>query len=282
VGLGLALTLLAAACGSDGQLVAGPSDLGHIHDLALDDDGTLIAASHLGLYRIEGPERAVLIGSGRHDLMSMTKLDDGRLMASGHPDLRSDEHRREGLPPHFGLVESTDGGESWQELGGLGENDFHALAPTPDGIYGAESTTGTIWLLRPDGEWEQRGALEARDLAVDPADPNQQIATGLDGGVWISDDGANTWQPLDGGPGLVEIDWLPDGWLYGIDDSGAIWSSASSWDVWEQVALGPEEPETFFVADESSWWVTTHGGRISGTDDAGGTWTVVYRPPTES
>ena len=80
----------------------------------------------------------------------------------------------------------------------------------------------------------------------------------------------------------MEIDWLPDGRLYGIDDSGAIWSSASPRDGWEQVATGPEEAETFFVADESRWWVAIHGGRTTGTDDAGDTWTAVYRPPTES
>jgi hypothetical protein len=282
LGMALALALLSAACGGDDELVAGPSDLGHIHDLALADDGSLLAASHLGLYRIESTDRAILIGTGRHDLMSMTTLDDGRLLASGHPDLRSDEHRREGHPPHFGLVESTDGGQSWQDLGGLGENDFHALAPTADGLYGAEATTGTIWFLGLDGVWEQRGAMEARDLAVDPTDPTRQIATGLDGGAWTSDDGAATWRPLQDGPDLVEIDWLPTGRLLGIDDSGAIWSAASRDGGWEQVAAGPGEPETFLVADEATWWVTTHGGRITATGDAGDTWSTVYRPPTDS
>lgn len=278
------LLSLISACGGGAEevLVAGPADLGHIHDLALDDDGSLLVASHLGLYRVEDVDRAVLIGSARHDLMSMTRLESGDLIASGHPDLRSEDYRREGLPPHFGLVESTDLGETWTVTGGLGENDFHALAPTVDGVYAAEATTKSIWLLASSGEWEQRGELEARDLAVDPSDPSRQIAADFEAEVWASSDGAYTWNRLSEGPSLLEIEWVDGDELYGIDEAGAIWGAPDFDGKWAQIASGPGGPKTFYVVDPDHWWVATHGGRIFRTENAGVDWVDVYMPPTES
>ena len=275
------LLLVAAACGStDTEVVAGPGDLGHIHDLAFDDDGSLLVASHLGLYRIEDVDRAVLVGSARHDLMAMTRLEAGDLVASGHPDLRGDEYRVDGLPPHFGLIESDDLGKSWAVMGGLGEADFHALAPTDEGIYAAESTTASIWLLAPGGDWEQRGAIEASDLAADPADPQRQIATGYEGGLWTSTDGAMNWQQEPDSPLLIEVEWLESGQLFGIEETGIIWASPLLDSEWTPIASGPDEPETLLVLDPSTWWVTSHGGQISRTENAGADWIDVYVPPT--
>lgn len=56
--------LALSACSNDtGGRVAGPGELGHIHDLVIDEDGSLLVASHSGLYRIESIDRAVLVGS---------------------------------------------------------------------------------------------------------------------------------------------------------------------------------------------------------------------------
>ncbi len=275
------LFLFIAACGGGDEFVAGPGDLSHIHDLALDDDGTLLVASHLGLYRIEDLDTAKLIGTARHDLMSMTRLEGGDLIASGHPDLRGDEFRRDGLPPHFGLVASEDLGQTWTVTGGLGENDFHALVPTGDGIYAAEATTMSIWLLDPAGEWQQRGDLEASDLAVNPSDTQQQMATDFDDKLWVSNDAAASWRQLPDQPDLVEVEWLGDDVAYGIDPAGKIWSTSALDGEWGVITDGPAEPETFFVATSTNWWVTTHGGRIFSTDNAGASWTDVYIPPQE-
>ena len=258
--------------------MAGPGDLSHIHDLALDDDGALLVASHFGLYRIDDVDTAVLIGSARHDLMSMTRLDGGDLIASGHPDLRGDEYRRAGLPPHFGLVASEDLGQTWTVTGGLGEKDFHALAPTDDGIYAAEATTKSIWLLDPAGEWQQLGDLEARDLAVNPSNSELQIATDFDNQLWISNDAATSWQQPPDRPNMVEVEWLSADELYGIDAAGKILAASSLDGEWGVITAGPAEPETFFASNATNWWVTTHGGRIFSTDNAGDDWTDVYVP----
>jgi hypothetical protein len=272
------LVVVAAACGSsDREVVAGPGDLGHIHDLVV-DDGTVLVASHTGLYRIEGLDRAVLVGTEHHDLMSMT-MDGSELLASGHPDLRFDEYRVEDRPPFLGLARSRDGGESWEVVDLLGDADFHALVPVDDGLYGAE-TSGRIWHLDADGAWVELGEVEARDLAVDPTDPSRQLAPDYDGVVRVSSDGAETWSVLDGSPTLLEIEWPASEVVLGVEQDGTIWAASSPELAWDRVAAGPAEVETFSVDHAGVWWVTVHGGAISRSDDQGTTWDDVYVPPT--
>jgi hypothetical protein len=90
--LSFAVLLAVASCANDSdEVVAEPGALGHIHDLVLTDDDTLLVASHGGLYRIDEFDRAVLVGTEQHDLMSMSADADG-LLASGHPDLRLEKY----------------------------------------------------------------------------------------------------------------------------------------------------------------------------------------------
>ena len=198
----------AAACAPDSpDVVAGADDLGHIHDI-VELEGDLLIATHSGLYRVDDPTTAVLVGTERHDVMALTH-DGSALLASGHPDLRIDTYRVEGLPAHLGLAESSDGGESWSvdpEL--LGRVDFHALAWAGDVLYGAD-TDGRIRVRQPDGTWNDRGRLDAADLAVDPIDPNHLLAAS-DGGLWHSTDGGRTWVGDPNAPAITQVEWTAD------------------------------------------------------------------------
>lgn len=280
---GLAAAALLGACGSSagGDVVARGGDLGHIHDLVITDNDTVLVASHSGLWRIDKLDRAVLVGSERHDLMAMAGLDDGALVASGHPDLRLEEYQVEDHPPFLGLTRSDDGGQSWEVVDLLGDADFHALMPVGDQIFGAE-TTGRIWRLDPNGTWEQLGEVEARDLAVDPADPTRQLAPDYDGRIWISTDGAATWTRLDDAPEVIEVEWLDAGRILGASEDGTIWGATSHDASWTEVGSGPAEVETFHIDSRGRWWLTVHGGAIARSDDEGDTWIDIYTPPPRS
>lgn len=269
---------LAGCSSDDGPLVAGSGDLGHVHDLVLEADGTLLAATHSGLYRIEGPDRAVLAGPEQHDLMSMVGLDNGDLLASGHPDLRLDRFRVDGLPPLLGLVRSSDGGVSWQVQDLLGEADFHAMVSAGGGLYVAASTE-QIALLHPSGDWQMFGSVVAADLAVSPDEPRRFAATDFDGVLRVSSD-AFTWLSSDDVPALVQIEWPEPDRLLGIDLSGEIWVTSAPEGPWIKVAVGPTRPETFLVDATGSWWVAARGGVISRSDNDGVAWIDVYTPPT--
>ena len=89
--LGLVGLALATACANAAESTpAPPEDLVHIHRLQQSPDGeTLYAATHTGLYRINGPN-VERVGGAAHDLMGFTVAGQDDLLASGHPDLRDD------------------------------------------------------------------------------------------------------------------------------------------------------------------------------------------------
>ncbi len=152
--------------------------------------------------------------------------------------------------------------------------------PVGEQLYGAE-TTGRIWRLDPGGIWVELGHVEARDLAVDPTDPNLQLAPDYDTNLWISTDGATTWTPLADAPSMVEVEWVAGDRIVGASEDGTIWTTTSPRSEWIKLASGPAEVETFHIDSNGRWWVTVHGGAIARSDD-GRTWTDVYVPPTRS
>ena len=283
----MAVALAVSACGSGGdEAVAGAGDLGHIHDLVIDEDGRLLVASHTGLYRIDNVDQAVLVGSDRHDLMPMTS-DGAALIASGHPDLRVEEYRVRDRPPFLGLARSTDSGKSWEVVDLLGDADFHALTTTETGLFAPE-TSGRIWHLDDNGVWSQRGEVAARDLAIKPDDPDQQLAPDYEGNVWVSADGAETWTAATDTPALIEIEWIDDDTIAGFTESATVWTAADSAGPWTKIATSPSLPggdievETFYVDPLGEWWITVRGGSIFRSTNAGTSWDQACAPPEQA
>ena len=103
----LALVVLAlGACAnsadndpSDIPATEDPHLIGHVHGLLGIDpaDGTLYAAGHFGVFRIDEDGIATRIADRWQDTMAFTVTGPGTFLASGHPDVR------ENLPPHLGL-----------------------------------------------------------------------------------------------------------------------------------------------------------------------------------
>lgn len=140
----------------------------------------------------------------------------------------------------------------------------------------AEST-GRIWLLNESGELEQLGAVESRDLAVDPTDQLRVVSVDYEGGLWMSVDGGSTWSSFDAPAQLVEVEWGTR--LLAVEEAGTIWAGAPDGLSWEVAATGPIDVETFHIDSENEWWVTSKGGAIARSEDAGSSWQDVYVPP---
>jgi hypothetical protein len=102
------IALIAAVCiGGCGNEAAtlGPSQdagIGHIHGLGVNPaDGSLMVATHTGLFRVAPGERALdRVGSEHRDTMRFTVVGPNRVLGSGHPDARSDR------PLLLGLIRS--------------------------------------------------------------------------------------------------------------------------------------------------------------------------------
>jgi hypothetical protein len=116
---------------------AGPV---HVHGLGIDPaDNALFIATHTGLFRVgERDSKAVRVGGNHQDTMGFTVVGENRFLGSGHPDLRTD------LPPLLGLIESTDGGASWETISLLGEADFHVLRSADERVYGYDPSRSVL------------------------------------------------------------------------------------------------------------------------------------------
>lgn len=268
----VAVVGLVAGCGNgDGDAVP-PSEIGHVHDLIVDEDALLVA-THRGLLRLDdGSYRR--IGAEVHDLMAMTRDPSGDIVASGHPDLRLEQYRVEGAPSFLGLARSPDDGQTWEILSLLGEADFHAIVPNETGLLAGDST-GTIWRFDPDGDGQPVGSIpfDINDLAVSPDNAAAVVATSYEGDVAVSDDAGQTWTLQQGPPLITEIEWTIGGVL-GATVDGELWAAASPAGPFERVGDVPGEVEALLVSDDRVW-AATHGGQIYRQEND--SWTPLVR-----
>jgi photosystem II stability/assembly factor-like uncharacterized protein len=138
-------------------------------------------------------------------------------------------------------------------------------------------------------------------MTFDPQDPDVVYA-GNDGGIFRSPDAGKTWQPLNDGLAISEVEYLtqrPDepGWiLAGLQDNGTVRREAAA--TWAQVALGDggdfgtntESPDVCFHSyyymnlersghrgDPKTWTDITPPGTDPDTDGFG----ALFYPPVE-
>lgn len=279
----VAVVMLASACGAsspqavDGALPATPipadenPGLAHVHGLGLNPaDGLVYAATHFGLWRLPAEGQAERVGEAGYDFMGFTVVGPDHFQASGHPTLVDD------LPPLLGLIESTDGGQTWQSVALLGDVDFHALRVAHERVYGWNSSTGSFMVSEDGEDWERRSTTPISDFVVDPDDPDGVIATvseSSDGAaLFRSSDGGRTWTKIES-PSIARLAWEAADRLWGIDLAGSVWRSTDGGQQWDEVGDGVNgRPEAFLDTGESLFVAT--GGAIMESRDGGRTWDV--------
>lgn len=196
----------------------------HVHNLAYDGPALLLG-THEGLYRQEPGQPPQLLSETPFDVMGLTN-DGTRWLASGHPGAGED------LPSDLGLRASDDG-TTWTTLSLLGEVDFHRLTATGSTILGVSAHDNA--LLRSTDAGSTFTRLDnpgVYDVALDPGDPTQALATTQTGPMASLDTGAS-WQPVAGAPLLAFLAWTPDG-LYGIAPDGTVHVSTDGGATWVQ------------------------------------------------
>jgi len=266
----LATALLLAGCTADDQDGAPPTPsddraVGHIHGLGVDPaDDTLYVATHHGLFHVDQSGEPRRVADRWQDTMAFTVAGPGHFLASGHPDLRED------LPPHLGLIESTDAGETWQPLALQGEADFHILEQVGDALYAYDATSGRLLVTQDRKSFDAVAQLPLLSITEHPAESNTLLGTTNQGQlVEIDPDtGATTQLP---GPTLVLLDTTPDGDVVGIDPQGTIQVKDAASQTWKQRGEIGGQPAAFIITDDR-WYAATQD-QVFRSDDDGATWT---------
>lgn len=262
-------TVAATACSAPGETgsATGRPVFAHVHGVGIDPaDGALYVASHDGLFR-SGPDGLVPAGAAGRDLMGFTVAGPGRLLSSGHPG------PGDTLPEPIGLAQSTDGGATWTPLSLTGEVDFHALEVAGDTVYGYDAINGLLRVSADGGRnWDDRAAVEALDIAVEPGAGQRVLAT-VQGGTALSLDGGRSFEPPTG-PQLAYVSWAPDGTVYGLDLDSGVHASADGGVTWTAAATVPGGRPQAVTATADELLAATAGGVYRSTDD-GATFTPV-------
>ena len=283
--LAVTLVVAVAGCGggdsgeSGGVFTGVPLELQdpgpvHVHGLGYDtDSGTLYIATHTGMFELPATaSTAVRIGDKHQDTMGFTLVEPGRFLGSGHPDARDN------LPSRLGLIESTDGGRSWQTLSLSGKADFHVLRARGRTVYGFDVAAERL-LASGDGgrTWAERAVPEPLvDLAIDPGDPEHLLASGR-AVLYRSVDGGMTWGPVASGVSGY-LAWPTPGRLFVATLDGALLTTTSAEGPWRARGSLAGEVAALHASGGTTLYAALHDGTIKQSDDGGTTWHVRATP----
>lgn len=276
----LAVVVLSAGLwrlSGDGATSATDAGPVHVHGLGVNPaDDALFIATHTGLYRSgAGDSKSVRVGNDRQDTMGFTVAGADRFLGSGHPDFQQD------LPPLLGLIESTDGGESWEPISLLGQADFHVLRSAGERVYGYDVTNDRLLVSADAGRtWDEvERPAPLIDLAVHPNGGEHLVAAGasdLGQGLYESRDGGRSWKTIGDAVGL--LGWPTPDRLFLVDGRGDVFLSANGGARFEPRGAIGGEPAALLGQGPNELYVALHDGTIKRSIDGGSTWTVRSTP----
>lgn len=242
------------------------SSFAHVHGMAVaSETDQLLVATHNGLFTVE--EGSVEQVGPVIDLMGFALDGEGRYYASGHPGPGSD------LPNPVGLIESNDGGKTWQELSRQGESDFHAMAVSEEGVIGFD---GTLRISADGQEWaEASDQIKPANLAALP-DSKVVLATTREG-VQRSEDGGYTWKLPKGAPVLLMTAFADAETAVGVAPDGQVHISRDAGLSWKATGGTAAEPGAITAAPGNEavriWIATAEGVQFS--DDSGASFSTL-------
>jgi hypothetical protein len=253
----------------NGNSTATAAGMAHVHGLAVDPaDGQLLAGTHFGAFRVGRDGELEQFGPVQ-DFMGFSVAGPGHYLASGHPGAD------QGGPGNLGLIESTDGGQTWNTVSLEGEADFHTLKARHGRVYG--SSGGQLFVSEDKKNWEQRASIPLADLAVSPDDPDTLIVT-TQQGLGISTDGGRQFEALPGAPALLLLTWTENGTLVGVDPNGTVHVSDDGGRTWSERGNAGGQPGALTATDDADEiFVATREGQVVESSDGGTTFQIRYR-----
>jgi photosystem II stability/assembly factor-like uncharacterized protein len=203
--------------------------------------------------------------------MGFTVAGPDYFLGSGHPDPKALVQSR--LPPHLGLIRSTDAGRTWQPISLAGQADFHVLRSSRGRVFGFDAGNGRLLLSRDDGRtWrERRTPGPLIDLVMHPNDASRLVVTSEEG-LFASPDEARSWRSLGRRLGLLA--WPRPDRLYLVTGDGAVLLSGDSGRKWRRTGGIGGSPAAFLGANARELYAALHDGTVKRSTDGGKTWAI--------
>lgn len=175
------------------------------------------------------------------------------------------------------VVQSTDGGGSWQRTN-LPEKPFLLdVAACPDGRFYAVEQTDGLWSLQPDGNWSRQALPEMTEP--------QALSCDASGTIWViggfstilhSVDGGANWESwtLDEDLYLTTIQFMDRDHGAVTGEFGTVLLTADGGSTWERASDLPDSfyPQAAYFASPTSGWVVGLSGTIWATADGAQSW----------
>ena len=279
------LALLLVGCGGGNEEAAPEEFTGvplelqdpgpvHVHGLGYDlRRKILYIATHTGMFELaDGAAKPTRIGDKHQDTMGFTLIKPNLFLGSGHPDAREE------LPPHLGLIRSTDRGRSWTPVSLLGEADFHVLRARGTNVYGFDSSNERLLASRDSGRtWTKLRTPEVLlDIAVDPSDPDHLVASG-GAALYRSQSGGRTWRAVASGVSGY-LAWPSTNRLFVATLDGAFLSARGAKGPWRSRGPLGSPVAALLAVNEKTLFAALHDGTIKQSGDGGVTWKVRATP----
>lgn len=192
----------------------------HIHGLGYaGNQNAIFFATHDGI-KVYTNESWFKTKTENNDYMGFNAVDQG-FFTSGHPGKDSK------LPNPFGILKSSDNGETLESLGLLGETDFHLL--------GVGYQSNVIYALPPNNNSKMKA-----------------------GGLYVSEDLTKTWKKVEAknlGENLFLIAVHPtDPSLVAIAGEEGIYFSKDMGQSFELITKGMQGTSVYFDQEENLWY----------------------------
>jgi photosystem II stability/assembly factor-like uncharacterized protein len=247
--------------------LANPPRFSHIHGLGIDPaEGTLYAATHTGLYRIDG-DTPTIVANRYQDTMGFAVMGPKHFIASGHPDMREE------LPVLLGLIESKDAGITWAKRSRLGESDFHVLRTKDERIWGYDATASRILVTSDGKSWKRSASILLSDFVVSPSNEDVLIAANGEA-LRRSDDDGETWGALEGPPKPLFLSWARKNELWVMTTNGDVFRGHDDGSSWLKRGSAGLRPGAFLLEGEALYAASED--RVVMSDDEGRSWKTLY------
>ncbi|MBD8067793.1 F510_1955 family glycosylhydrolase [Bacillus sp. PS06] len=260
----------------------------HVHGLGYaGNQNAIFFAAHDGL-KIFTNGKWYKTKAENNDYMGFNAVEKG-FFSSGHPGKDSS------LPNPFGVMRSTDNGQTLETLGLLGETDFHLMGVgyETNSIYAippnnnSEMEAGGLYVSEDDAKsWRKVKAENLGEnlfhLAVHPTKAEIVAAAGEDG-IYLSEDRGETFELLTNGFQGTTVYFSDDDLWYGGFNGKAILMKKSILDGSEKEIPLPklEQDAVMYMAQNPNnenelVFVSFNGDIYKSTDDAK-TWTTIVK-----